>query len=331
MTWLDKDTLSSIGYVDQALAWVVIQLERSNRDPLNLFQNTIIKPSSVVDYVNWQIIQDENGNGQFYFNALLPYYNLNPFTSVDSLINKVGDLTGHYNNDFSDIDAPTEGMGIALPAIPEGVVSLETALIWLVMIVYNQHYVMQVMQYLKEHWNYFAIGTRYEDDGFVYLDYTSEQIGTIIYASQARKDNPIGYLSEQFQYSIEPLPKIIKHFNFLPIVQYSVTSSNISGGGGGDGNGSDNGGGGGSSTAASSLFSSDSDGSAFPQSFNDFNDSGSGGNNDNESSQKLNIPDDGGIYQPTINECKETDPSMSIYNMEIMNTVIRAADRAKGK
>jgi hypothetical protein len=135
MTVINRNELSQILYVDQALIWCVIELEHSNHhlDNFYLSDNAAVRAESV-DFVSWQVLQDSDGNGQFMFTALLPILNAHPLLEQNSIIECVKSYTIFQLPD-EQITYPTDGKGMLLPTIPSYIDTLEKLLVWLVQLV----------------------------------------------------------------------------------------------------------------------------------------------------------------------------------------------------
>jgi hypothetical protein len=117
------------------LMWCVIELEHANHHPDNLYlsDNASVRAESV-DFVSWAVIQDESGNGQFVYNALLPLYNPHPMLQQQSIIECVKSYTV-FQLPGEQITYPVGGKGMLLPTIPTYIDSMEKLLVWLVQIV----------------------------------------------------------------------------------------------------------------------------------------------------------------------------------------------------
>jgi hypothetical protein len=135
MTKINQDELAQIEYVDQALMWCVIELEHANHHPENLYlsDNASVR-AEAVDFVSWAVIQDESGNGQFVYNALLPLYNPHPLLQQQSIIECVKSYTV-FQLPGEQITYPVGGKGMLLPTIPTYIDTMEKLLFWLVQIV----------------------------------------------------------------------------------------------------------------------------------------------------------------------------------------------------
>jgi hypothetical protein len=129
MTKINYTELSNIKYVDQALVWCVIELEHSNHHPNNfyLYDNAAIRAESK-DFVSWQVLQDDEGNGQFIFTGLLPIRNLHPLLEEQSILECVKSYTEYLVVDEL-ITFPIGGYGMLLPSIPIYIDSMEKLLV----------------------------------------------------------------------------------------------------------------------------------------------------------------------------------------------------------
>jgi hypothetical protein len=135
MTKINRNELEQIQYVDQALMWCVIELEHANHHPDNtqLSDNAAVR-ADAVNFVSWAVIQDDTGNGQFVYNALLPLYNPHPLLQQQSIIECVKSYTV-FQLPGEQITYPTGGKGMLLPTIPTYIDTIEKLLVWLVQIV----------------------------------------------------------------------------------------------------------------------------------------------------------------------------------------------------
>jgi hypothetical protein len=135
MTKINQAELAQIKYVDQALMWCVIELEHANHHPDNFYlsDNAAVR-ADAVNFVSWAVIQDDAGNGQFVYNALLPIYNPHPMLEQRSIIDCVKSYT-IFQLPGEQITYPVGGKGMLLPSIPTYIDTMEKLLVWLVQIV----------------------------------------------------------------------------------------------------------------------------------------------------------------------------------------------------
>jgi hypothetical protein len=90
MTVINQAELDELIRLDQVLMWSIISINASNLDARNNYisDNAAIRAESK-DYITWQVGQDENGNGQFTFTALLPIVNPHPLQDKQSILDRV--------------------------------------------------------------------------------------------------------------------------------------------------------------------------------------------------------------------------------------------------
>lgn len=165
MTKINYTELSNIQYVDQALVWCVVELEHSNHHPNNfyLYDNAAIRAESK-DFVSWQVLQDDEGNGQFIFTGLLPIRNPHPLLEERSILECVKSYTEYLVVDEL-ITFPTGGYGMLLPAIPIYIDSMEKLLVWLVRLVEAVNRYLAFINYLIKQSIVPAILPNFDVDG----------------------------------------------------------------------------------------------------------------------------------------------------------------------
>lgn len=127
MTIINQAELAQLSRLDQILMWSIVSINASNLDGRNNFisDNAAIREESK-DYISWEVMQDDDGNGRFMFNALLPIVNPHP------LQDKVSILSTVYSYSPYDPNLITEdgilGYGWGVPPIPEWIDTVEKLL-----------------------------------------------------------------------------------------------------------------------------------------------------------------------------------------------------------
>jgi hypothetical protein len=150
MTKINTNELNQIEYVDQALMWAVISLRAANHHPDNyqLSDNAAVRAESI-DYLDWSVVQDDQGEGQFIFTGLFPIRNVNPLLEQESIIQCVRDYTG-FQLPAQLITYPTGGQGLSLPMIPGYVNTLEKLVVWLCQLVEGVNRYIKLINVLIE-------------------------------------------------------------------------------------------------------------------------------------------------------------------------------------
>jgi hypothetical protein len=150
MTKINTNELNQIQYVDQALMWAVISLRAANHhvDNYQLSDNAAVRAESI-DYLEWAVVQDDQGEGQFIFTALFPIRNVNPLLEQQSIIQCVKDYTG-FQLPAQLITYPTGGQGLLLPTIPTYVNTLEKLVVWLCQLVEGVNRYIKLINVLIE-------------------------------------------------------------------------------------------------------------------------------------------------------------------------------------
>jgi hypothetical protein len=135
MTSINTDQLAQIEYVDQALVWAIVTLQKANKHPenLQLSDNAAIRQESR-DFCNWNITRNSEGVGTFFYSAILPIVNPDPLMDRESIIQCIASYTSFLVPD-NEVTYPTDGKGMRLPPIPAYVNTLEKLVYWLVRLV----------------------------------------------------------------------------------------------------------------------------------------------------------------------------------------------------
>jgi hypothetical protein len=111
--------------------WSIISINASNLDPrnTNISDNAAIRAESR-DYITWQVVQDDKGNGLFSFTALLPIVNPHPLESKRSILERIWSYSPFDPVMVMDDDPanPYTGYGFNLPTLPDWVDTSERLL-----------------------------------------------------------------------------------------------------------------------------------------------------------------------------------------------------------
>jgi hypothetical protein len=136
VTQINRDELSRLKTLDQAIVWAVLTLDRSNQDARNSWynDNAAVRQEVAKDLVKWSITQDPaTGEGVLAFTALSPLLDLEPMQTLQD----VGQLIKSYSF-FALMDQvveePVSDKGFPVAELPDWVESLEQALYYWVRI-----------------------------------------------------------------------------------------------------------------------------------------------------------------------------------------------------
>jgi hypothetical protein len=82
MTKINQAEYDQLQTLDQALIWSIVTLSEANRSPDNsgMLNYVTIRPEAV-DFVNWQVILDADGQPILTFSMLFPLVDYNPLSS----------------------------------------------------------------------------------------------------------------------------------------------------------------------------------------------------------------------------------------------------------
>jgi hypothetical protein len=130
MTIINQSELAELSTLDQGLMWAIMSIVSSNLDSRNNYisDNAAIRAESA-DYVTWQVVQDEKGQGKFTFSALLPIVNPHPLQDKISLLSRVWSYSPYDPNMLTE--SGISGYGWELPTIPTWVETTEQLLAYL--------------------------------------------------------------------------------------------------------------------------------------------------------------------------------------------------------
>jgi hypothetical protein len=130
MTVINQSELAQLSKLDQALMWAVMSINASNLDSRNTYivDNAAIRAESA-NYITWQVVQDDKGNGRFTFSALLPIVNPHPLQDKVSLLSRVWSYSP-YDPSMITEDGIT-GYGWNLPELPTWIDTTEKLLAYL--------------------------------------------------------------------------------------------------------------------------------------------------------------------------------------------------------
>ena len=117
MTVINQAELAELSRLDQILMWSIISINASNLDGRNknISDNAAIREESK-DYIQWQVVQDDKGEGRFTFTALLPIVNPHPLKDKASILSRVWSYSP-YDPDIQT-EAGILGHGWGVPAMP---------------------------------------------------------------------------------------------------------------------------------------------------------------------------------------------------------------------
>lgn len=130
MTLLRLDELAQLTTLDQALLWCIVSINDANLDPRNFFisDNAAIRAESA-NYIQWNVTQDDKGQGKFVFTVLLPLVNPNPLQDKESLLERVWSYSPFEPQ--QEFDAGIAGYGYGIPVLPAWVDTSERLLAYL--------------------------------------------------------------------------------------------------------------------------------------------------------------------------------------------------------
>jgi hypothetical protein len=113
MTVINQSELDELIRLDQVLMWSIISINASNLDARNNYisDNAAIRAESK-DYITWQVVQDELGNGRFTFTALLPIVNPHPLQHKPSIIDRVYSYSPYDPNMLTEAGISGHGQGV---------------------------------------------------------------------------------------------------------------------------------------------------------------------------------------------------------------------------
>ena len=113
MTVINQAELDELIRLDQVLMWSIISINASNLDGRNNYisDNAAIRAESA-DYITWQIVQDEAGNGRFTFTALLPIVNPHPLQHKNSILDRVWSYSPFDPNLLTESGIRGYGQGV---------------------------------------------------------------------------------------------------------------------------------------------------------------------------------------------------------------------------
>ncbi len=117
MTVINQSELDELIRLDQVLMWSIMSINASNLDPRNnnISDNAAIRAESR-DYIRWDVVQDEAGNGRFMFTALLPINNPHPLKDKVSILDRVWSYSP-FDPDMQT-EAGISGYGQGVGSIP---------------------------------------------------------------------------------------------------------------------------------------------------------------------------------------------------------------------
>lgn len=127
MTVINQSELDELSRLDQILMWSIISINASNLDGRNSYvsDNAAIREESK-DYIQWQVVQDDQGAGKFTFTALLPIVNPHPLQDKVSLLSRVWSYSPYDPN--IETEAGILGYGWGVPPMPDWVETTEQLL-----------------------------------------------------------------------------------------------------------------------------------------------------------------------------------------------------------
>ena len=127
MTVINQAELDELSRLDQVLMWSIISINASNLDGRNNYisDNAVIRAESR-DYIQWSVVQDEQGNGRFVFTALLPIVNPHPLKNKVSIIDRIMSYSP-YDPDMLTESGIT-GYGETMPDLPPWIDTTEKLL-----------------------------------------------------------------------------------------------------------------------------------------------------------------------------------------------------------
>jgi hypothetical protein len=114
MTVINQAELDELIRLDQVLMWSIISINASNLDARNNYisDNAAIRAESA-NYITWQVVQDESGNGRFTFTALLPIVNPHPLQDKVSILDRVWSYSPYDPNMITEAGITGYGEGIS--------------------------------------------------------------------------------------------------------------------------------------------------------------------------------------------------------------------------
>jgi hypothetical protein len=127
MTVINQAEFAELSRLDQILMWSIISINASNLDGRNSYvsDNAAIREESK-DYIQWQVVQDDQGAGKFTFTALLPIVNPHPLQDKDSLLARVWSYSPYDPN--LETEAGIVGYGWGVPPLPDWIETTEQLL-----------------------------------------------------------------------------------------------------------------------------------------------------------------------------------------------------------
>lgn len=127
MTVINQAELAELTKLDQVLMWSIISINASNLDSRNnnISDNAVIRAESR-DYIRWDVVQDDKGDGRFMFSALLPIVNPHPLKDKLSILDRVWSYSP-FDPDMQT-EAGISGYGQAVGNIPSWVNTTEKLL-----------------------------------------------------------------------------------------------------------------------------------------------------------------------------------------------------------
>ncbi len=131
MTQINRTEYAQLQTLDQALIWAVVTLAEANRSPDNsdMLNYVTIRPEAV-DYVNWKVQLDDDGQPLFTFSMLFPLVDHNPLESKPGLPLKIPTYTD-FQPETEPLTLPVVGVGFPRPDIPPEITTLERLACWL--------------------------------------------------------------------------------------------------------------------------------------------------------------------------------------------------------
>lgn len=114
MTVINQAELDELSRLDQVLMWSIISINASNLDSRNNYisDNAAIREESK-DYIKWSVVQDDKGNGQFIFSALLPIVNPHPLQDKVSILDRVWSYSPYDPNMLTESGITGYGEGVS--------------------------------------------------------------------------------------------------------------------------------------------------------------------------------------------------------------------------
>lgn len=131
MTQINRTEYDQLQSLDQALIWAVVTLAEANRNQNNsaMLDYVTIRPEAI-DYVNWNVRLDADGQPLFTFSMLFPLVDHNPLETKPGLPLKIPTYTD-FQPESEPLTLFPAGVGFPRPDIPPEITTLERLACWL--------------------------------------------------------------------------------------------------------------------------------------------------------------------------------------------------------